>query len=102
MVPTYTPILPVPAARLGRHYAVGTSDHKDDRRRARSGLVRWEWAINSRRDFQKAIRAMIRAALDDGRGGDDDIVVPFHRPQPSSRPLTFCSGLGRLNRFREE
>ena len=28
------------------------------------------WAINSRRDFQKAVRAMIRAALDDGRGGE--------------------------------
>jgi hypothetical protein len=28
------------------------------------------WAINSRRDFQKAVRAMIRAAMDDGGGGE--------------------------------
>jgi intergrase/recombinase len=26
------------------------------------------WAINSRRDFQKAVRAMIRAAMKDGSG----------------------------------
>jgi len=26
------------------------------------------WAINSRRDFRKAVRAMIRAAVTDGSG----------------------------------